>query len=193
MSERQAQVAGGRIEVICGCMFAGKTARLIEELLAARTAGHVVMAFKHELDARYDNAQLATHDHRRFAARAVPNAAELVRLSLGAQVVGLDEAHFFGRPLIAACQTMRDRGQRVILVGLDYDMWGQPLTPLPELKDIADRVDVLHTACAVCGQPARHSQRMVPIISDDVVGGPAEYEPRCRDCFEPLTTPAPKY
>ena len=183
----------GRIEVICGCMFAGKTGLLIERLAAAQRAGRSVCAFKHRLDARYDASHLATHDDRRFDAVAVCSAAEGLERSVGAEVVGLDEAHFFGRPLIAACRTMRARGQRVILVGLDYDMWGQPLTPLPELKEIADCVDVLHTACAVCGKPARHSQRMVPIIGNDIVGGPAEYQPRCPDCFEPLPPPAPEY
>ena len=113
--------------------------------------------------------------------------------SVGADVVGLDEAQCFGRGLVEACEVMRGRGQDVILAGIDHDAWGQEFVPLPQLKQMAYDVDVLHIPCTACGAPAQYSQRMTPVTNPDMVGGPAEYEPRCAQCFEPLTTPAPEY
>lgn len=183
----------GRIEVICGCMFAGKTARLIERLEAARQAGRTVRAFKHALDARYDAGHLATHDGRRFDALVTADADEIVRHGATADVVGIDEAQFFGRPLVGACVTLRGQGRQVIVVGIDHDAWGQEFVPLPQLKRLADHVEVLCVPCTRCGAPARFSQRMVPVKNADMVGGPAEYEPRCARCFQPLPPPAPRY
>ena len=183
----------GRIEVVCGCMFSGKTGRLIDELEEARHADRSVLALKHRLDRRYDACQLATHDGRYFRATAVSDAAEAVDHGVGFDVVAIDEAQFFGHGLTDACETMRTRAQRVIVAGIDHDAWGRPFPPLPQLKATADRVEVLAVPCGVCGRPARYSQRMVPVTNADMVGGPDEYQPRCGDCFQPLSTPAPRY
>jgi len=183
----------GRLEVICGCMFSGKTRRLIEELEVAQCGGQAVRAFKHRLDRRYGLDCLATHDGKRFAASAVTDAAQALTGSVGSEVVGIDEAQFFGRALAHACQMMRARGQRVIVAGIDHDAWGRPFPPLPQLKEMADQVEILHAPCRVCGAPARFSQRMVPVTDPDMVGGPGEYEPRCARCFQPLPPPAPNY
>lgn len=193
MSESTSTDVRGRIELICGCMFAGKTARLIERLQAAKQAGRGAMAFKHADDVRYARTDLATHDDRHFQARAVADAESFEREASAAEVVGLDEIHFFTRGLVGACRRLRDAGRTLILVGLDNDMWGQPFPDVARLKRIADVVDIRHVPCTVCGQPARFSQRMTPIVDQNIVGGPEAYESRCAACFEPLDTPAPAY
>ena len=183
----------GRIVVICGCMFSGKTARLIERLEAARGAGRRVIALKHRLDDRYDELHLYTHDGRSFAAQPASDVAQIAALVGDAEVIGLDEAQFFGRELVPLCRTLRERGRTLIVAGIDHDAWGQPFPPLPELKEIADEVELRHMPCVVCGRPARYSQRMVPVQAGQMVGGPEEYQPRCAACFEPLPAPAPVY
>lgn len=191
MKSDLAQMA--ELTVVCGCMFAGKTRRLIELLQAHQQAGRRVAAFKHALDTRYDPCRLATHDQRRFRAEAVRDSAELTVRCEGWEVVGVDEAHFFGRSLTAACETICSRGQILLLAGLDHDAWGRPFPPVPELAARAGRVETLTTRCSRCGQPARYSQRLVPVTDPAMVGGPAEYEARCRACFTPLPAPAPHY
>jgi len=189
-SDRAARRArGGRIEVICGCMFAGKTGRLIERLLAAQARGQQVVAFKHTLDRRYAPGELATHDERHFPATALADPA-LIESRLGrAEIIGIDEAQFFGLPLVAVCQRLRAAGREIIAAGIDYDTWGRPFSPLPELRAIADDVELMDTPCRVCGSPARFSQRMVPVVDGQMVGGPQEYEPRCAACFVPWSGP----
>lgn len=193
MNDADGSTPGGRLEVICGCMFSGKTARLIDKLEQARAAGQRVCAFKHTLDRRYDACRLATHDGRRFDATAVSSGEEILEQSTGCAVVGIDEAHFFGRGLVQTCASLRQRGQRVIVVGLPFDAWGQPFPPVPELQELAERVEMLRVPCTSCGKPACYSQRTVPVSNPDMVGGPGEYEPRCPACFQPLPPPAPEY
>ena len=184
---------GGRIEIICGCMFAGKTSHLIARLAEEEAVGRRVAAFKHQLDKRYDPACLVTHNGRSFMAAAMGEPEAIPARIDEAEVVGIDEAHFFGRPLIGVCRQLADAGRHVILAGLDRDAWGQAIPPLPQLKPIADAVTVLHAPCKVCGRPARFSQRLTPVVDGQMVGGPEEYEPRCEVCFTPLPLPAPVY
>ncbi|MCK6484359.1 MAG: thymidine kinase [Phycisphaerae bacterium] len=187
------RAGGGRLEVIAGCMFSGKTGLLIARLRAARSQGRNCLAFKHSIDDRYDADHLITHTLDRFDAIRVPDAAALLERSARADVVGVDEGHFFGRRLIDAMRRMTGRGQRVIIAGIDHDAWGRPFTPMPELIEMADDVQHLFTACRVCGGQARFSQRMVPVDSNVMVGGADLYQPRCARCFEPLEAPPPEF
>jgi len=174
-------------------MFSGKTARLIERLETAVAAGRRVVACKHRLDRRYDPNRLITHDGRSFPAFSVGESTEIVPYAAGADVAGLDEAQFFGRPLIAVCQSLVAAGKTVVAAGIDHDTWGQPFPPLPQLKALADEVEQRHAPCAVCGEPAEFHQRMVPMVAGQLVGGPHEYQPRCAAHFTPLPPPAPIY
>lgn len=170
-------------------MFAGKTARLIALLDEARAAGMTTAAFKHVLDRRYRESELATHDDRHFPAEALAAAEEIEKLARAAQVVGVDEGQFFGPALIEAASRLRAAGKRIIIAGIDYNAWGRDFEPFPGLKAIADAVEVLTRPCGVCGRPARYSQRMTPVVNGQMVGGPGEYEPRCAACFVPLPSP----
>lgn len=185
--------ADGRIEVICGCMFAGKTATLISRLSAAHANGQNVLAFKHAIDTRYDKARLATHDGRTFDALLVPDAAAILDRAAGVHVIGIDEAQFFGRGLIRVVLALRAAGLRVILAGIHNDAWGRPFPPFPQLREIADTLDTLSAPCTRCAAPAEFSQRMVPVTDEFMIGGVADYQPRCAACFEPLPQPAPPY
>lgn len=193
MRQRENDDTRGRIVVVCGCMFAGKTARLIHRLQTAADAGRRVVACKHRLDARYDPDRLVTHDGREFDAVAVSDGREIAALAAKADVLGIDEAQFFGRTLAGVCDGLARAGHDIIVAGIDNDAWGQPFPPLPELKTLANEVELLCAPCTKCGEPARYSQRMVPVREGFMVGGLSEYEPRCEACFKPLPAPAPVY
>jgi thymidine kinase len=174
-------------------MFAGKTTALIERLAVAERDGLTTVAFKHAADTRYDDVCLATHDGRRAPAIAVGEAASLERLARDTQVIGIDEAHFFETDLIDTVLRLRDQGRTVVVVGIDNDVWGRPLPPFPEFKQLADQIDILEVPCAVCGNPGRYSQRITPIEDGNFVGGTRDYEIRCHACFVPIDLPAPPY
>jgi len=175
----------GRLEVICGPMFSGKTTELIRRLEESQTKGLRVASFKPATDHRYSAHDMVSHSGRASPAQAVGDPREIARSVDRADVFAIDEAHFFGADLTGVCERLVRSGRRVIVAGLERDHFGRPFEPFPALLCEADEVVKLSGPCAVCGGPAVHSQRMVNVPGRIVVGGRAEYEPRCRACFTP--------
>ncbi len=181
----------GRVEVIAGPMFSGKTEELIRRLRRAVIARQKVQVFKPRLDNRYHADHVASHDGGRFAAIPVTHSQEIVEhLEPDTTVVGIDEAQFFDEDLPRLVQHLAAQGIRVILSGLDMDFRGEPFGIMPILLAQADRVDKLTAICMTCGGPATRSQRLIdgrpahyedPVIQ---VGAHEIYEPRCRQHHE---------
>lgn len=167
----------GRLVVIRGCMFAGKTARLIALLVAAERAGRRVAAFKHARDCRYARDGLVTHDGRTHPALALVDtqAARAAATAAVADVIGVDEAQFFWPPLAPLCAEWRAAGRLVLVAGIHHDAWGREFPPLPALAAAADEVDTLAAPCTVCGAPAEFTQRMTPVVDGNLIGGAGDF------------------
>lgn len=181
----------GWIEVICGSMFSGKTEELIRRLRRAQIARQQVEIFKPALDDRYSGEEVVSHDERVILSTPVDTADQILLLQSDADVIGIDEAQFFGPALVEVCQLLARQGRRVVVAGLDQDYLGEPFEPIPQLMAVAEYVTKLHAICVRCGAPANHSQRITPSAERVVVGAKNTYEPRCRRCFAPDKRPAP--
>ncbi len=173
----------GSIEVICGSMFSGKTEELIRRLRRAQIAKQNVEIFKPKIDTRYDENSVVSHDLNSIQSTPVENAASILLLSSNTEVVGIDEAQFFDDELPDVCNTLANRGIRVIIAGLDMDFQGKPFGPMPKLMSIAEVVNKVHAVCLQCGGPATYSYRTVPSESKILLGEKESYEPRCRTCY----------
>jgi len=173
----------GWIEVICGCMFSGKTEELIRRLKRARIADLKVEVFKPLLDTRYDETSIVSHDTSSVLANPVEHSAQLLDINAETSVVGVDEAQFFDADLPAVCQELALRGVRVVVAGLDMDFRGKPFGPMPALLALAEYVTKVHAICVHCGNLATHSYRLA--TGDEVIllGEKEQYEPRCRSCY----------
>jgi len=177
----------GSIEVICGSMFSGKTEELIRRLRRAQIAKLNVEIFKPKTDTRYDENSVVSHDLNSIQSTPVENAASILLLSSNTEVVGIDEAQFFDDQLPDVCNTLANRGIRVIIAGLDMDFQGKPFGPMPELMSIAEVVNKVHAVCLQCGGPATYSYRTEPSESKILLGEKESYEPRCRTCFNTIS------
>jgi thymidine kinase len=179
----------GRIEVITGPMFSGKSEELIRRLKRAQIARRRVACFKPDLDVRYHRTAIASHSAQTLDAMTVANMEELKAVLMpmidAVEVVGIDEAQFFDPTLIALSNELVHLGKRVIIAGLDTTFTGQPFAPMPELLAIADEVVKLSAVCMQCGAPAVHTQRLGSSQSLVLVGAAGVYEARCRACFRP--------
>lgn len=176
----------GRIEVICGSMFSGKTEELIRRVKRALYARQTVQAFKPRIDNRYDKQRIVSHGSVAIDALPVANSESLLRrVEPATQLVAVDEAQFFDRGIVEAADQLADRGLRVILAGLDQDYLGRPFPPMPDLMAIAEDVTKVRAVCTVCGGTASRSQRLVQEGATVLVGGVETYEARCRSCFRP--------
>lgn len=173
----------GWIEVICGSMFSGKTEELIRRLKRAKIANQRVEIFKPRIDNRYSETQVISHDANAIHSTSIDTSAELILLSEGVSVVGIDEAQFFDEALPENCQKLAMRGIRVIVAGLDMDFRGQPFGPIPQLLAVAEYITKVHAICPHCGNLAVHSYRLSSRQETVVLGEKNLYEPRCRTCF----------
>ena len=181
----------GRIEVICGSMFSGKTEELLRRIRRAEIAQQNVQVFKHHIDDRYHETYVKSHIGQGYEALPVnePNGI-LDKLNNDTTVVAIDEGQFFGEDIVRVVEILANDGIRVMISGLDTDFRGEPFGPMPQLLSLAEEVQKLHAICMVCGEEASRTQRLVngkPADYDDpiiMVGAAESYEARCREHHE---------
>ncbi len=175
---------GGWIEVICGCMFCGKTEELIRRLKRAQIAKQNVLVFKPIIDDRYSREHIVSHSQLQFPSRLVASTRDILDQVADAQVIGIDEGQFFDDNLVAVCQELATIGKRIIVAGLDQDYTGAPFGPMPKLLAIAEEVTKLTAVCVQCGAPATRTQRLSHDDQLVIVGASEIYEARCRHCHK---------
>lgn len=173
----------GRIEVVCGSMFSGKTEELIRRLKRARIARQHVLIIKPTMDTRYSEKDVVSHDHNSIHSIPVKEPSEILKYAQSYDVVGIDEAQFFDDKLTDVCNRLAYNGVRVIIAGLDMDFQGKPFGPIPQLLAVADEVTKVHAICVKCGNLAYASHRLVRNNAQVMLGEKEEYEPLCRECF----------
>ena len=173
----------GRIEVICGSMFSGKTEELIRRLKRAKFARQRVEIFKPAIDTRYAESDVVSHDSHSIASTPGDASASILLFTSEIDVVGIDEAQFFDEGLVEVCNELANNGIRVIVAGLDMDFRGKPFGPMPALCAIADEVSKVHAICVKCGSLASYSHRTVKNDKQVMLGEMQEYEPLCRTCY----------
>jgi thymidine kinase len=173
----------GWIEVICGSMFSGKTEELIRRMRRAEFANQAFVIFKPEIDNRYSKKKVVSHQGNDFEAIVVKSAAEILEHWKGEKVVAVDEAQFFDEAIVEVCNTLANKGVRIILAGLDMDYKGVPFGPMPALLSIAEYVTKVHAICVSCGNLAQFSHRTVKESGQVLVGAVEKYKPLCRSCF----------
>lgn len=171
------------IEVIVGSMFSGKTEELIRRLRRAKYAKQRIEIFKPQIDTRYSEQEVVSHDANSLVSTPIPTSSSILLLANDVDVVGIDEAQFFDKHLTNVCNTLANRGIRVIVAGLDMDFKGNPFGPMPELMAVADHVTKVHAICVRCGNLAQFSHRTTRTDKLVLLGETDAYEPLCRNCY----------
>lgn len=178
----------GWIEVICGSMFSGKTEELIRRLKRAQLARQKIEIFKPQIDTRYDEVKVVSHQGSEIHSTPVPASSNILLLANDVDVIGIDEAQFFDLELVNVCNQLANSGVRVIVAGLDMDYLGKPFGPMPQLLACAEYVTKVHAICMNCGNLAYVSHRKIHNNSLVLLGETESYEPLCRDCYNKATT-----
>ncbi len=177
----------GWVEVICGPMFSGKTEELIRRLRRATYARQRVQIFKPAIDDRYAEASIVSHNQTELPSISVSSIEEMwEHLDPKTKVVGIDEVQFLPKGTVEICETLANRGCRVVVAGLDRDYLAQPFGEMPTLLSIAEYVTKLSAICVRCGNPAHYSYRLAGDNQQVLVGATDQYEARCRSCYYSL-------
>ncbi len=175
--------ASGSIEVICGCMFSGKTEELIRRLRRASIAKQKVEIFKPAVDTRYDEEDVVSHNRTAIRSTPVQFASDILLLAGDSDVVGVDEAQFFDEQIVDVCRKLANSGKRVVVAGLDMDANGEPFGPMPFLLAIAEFVTKLHAICTISGSLASFSYKLTNSDKTVELGETDIYEARNRKYF----------
>ena len=183
----------GRLQVVCGPMFAGKSEELLRRVRRAQLAGLAVEVVNHALDERHGAGQVASHSGLSVPSRSVPDVPSLVELVDGQHLdlLAIDEAQFFGTDLVPVVGDLVLRGMTVVVAGLCVTFDGRPFEPLPSLMALAEDVTKLTAVCTVCGEDAAFHQRVragdvgdARVPTAEHVGGIESYQARCRRHLE---------
>lgn len=191
------QYKEGYIEVITGCMFAGKTEELIRRIKVLEYAKKKLQVFKPAIDNRYSSSKVSSHAGGQVDSIAIDKAVDIFKyLKNDTEVVAIDEVQFFDENIVLVCEALAEKGKRVMVAGLDMDFKGEPFGVMPELLTRAEFVTKLTAVCTVCGSPATRTQRLVdglPANYDDpivLVGAEESYTARCRHCHQVVGKPS---
>ncbi len=171
------------MEVVCGCMFSGKTEELIRRLNRAIIANQKVEIFKPIVDTRYHKTNVVSHNETSIRSTPVDFPNDILLLAGECDVVGIDEAQFFDNSIVEACNKLANSGKRVVVAGLDMDFEGKPFGPMPNLLATAEFVTKVHAICAKTGELASFSYRLAEEDSTVLLGEKQEYEARSRESF----------
>lgn len=180
----------GRLEVISGSMFSGKSEELIRRIRRAELANLKISVFKHRVDDRTSIEFISTHNGDKLKAIAIENPEDMRNfINEETQIVAIDEVQFFTADIVRTILDLVEEGKKVITAGLDLDFRGVPFGPIPPLLAVADQITKLYAVCMTCGNDAHYSQRLIdgraakfddPIV---LIGAQDVYQARCRDCF----------
>lgn len=187
----------GRLEVIAGCMFAGKTEEFMRRLRRAECAGKVITTIKFDRDNRVAADCINSHAGKtRKAMPAHDEATARLHIPTNVDIVAFEEIQFFNRDVLNLVDELIEQGVTVIASGLDTDYRKLPFGAMSDLMIQADDVTKLSAICVQCGNDARFTQRITngePAQWNEAtvqVGAEESYEARCRDCFEAPEPPA---
>ena len=183
------KAAQGRIELICGSMFSGKTEELLRRFRRAQIARQRTVLIKPSVDTRFGTNTVQTHDELSYEGIAISSPSEILDIMKNFDVCAIDEAQFFDHTLPNICTQLANSGKRVILAGLDMDAFGQPFGPIPQLLCVAEEVLKLQAVCALCGSPAHFTKRLSDSDELLMLGAKEHYEPRCRSCYPKTERP----
>ncbi len=192
--------AVGRLEVICGPMFSGKSEELIRRMRRAQIAQRKTQLFKHCSDNRKTLEHVHSHSGDKLQACATGTVREFTQFVLPeTEVVGIDEVQFYSPDIVLTIDQLVAKGKRVIVAGLDLDFRGLPFGCMPVLLALADEVLKLKAVCMKSGKDAACTQRIVggkPANHDEplvVIGAQECYEARAREYFEIDHKPLAEY
>jgi thymidine kinase len=168
----------GKLTVITGCMFAGKTTTMLME---AEKIDAVL--FKPAYDTRYSDTEVVTHDGECRVANVFSSFSDIAKVGELERPYCFDEVQFldgerYDGDFVADVRTLLSHGIEVVVSGLDMDWQGKPFPVTANLTAMADEVIKLGSTCVVCGSIAsktgkKHGEATVELGANDL------YEPKC--------------
>jgi thymidine kinase len=172
----------GRIELIIGCMFAGKSTEMLRRVRKHEITGKSCLIVKFSADQRYSNkCEITTHDACARAATAVIELSSLGENWRNYDVIGIDEGQFFP-DIVEFSELAANNGKIVIVSSLGGTFHRGAFSKVLELIPKCEKIKKLAAICRICKQSASFTFRMAAKDDKCMIGGADKYMPVCREC-----------
>ena len=177
----------GRIEVIVGPMFAGKTTEMLRRIDRAELGRKRCIVMKYNKDQRYSVEKVSTHDENMHD--AIPCAELMPHLNtcLAYDTIGVDEGQFFP-DIVEFSEKLANYGKTVIVAALDGTFQRRPFGHVLELMSKCESITKLTAVCKVTGGDAAFSKRTVKSTDIELIGGAEMYTAASRSAFNEKPT-----
>ena len=181
----------GRLELIIGPMFSGKTSRLIQLYNEAILKHDDVLGINYDKDIRYSKTHIVSHDQHSMPSVNVNQLIEInidyntAQLFEKANIIFINEAQFFKQLKPWVLQYLENTDKTFILCGLDSDFKRERFGDLLDLVPHADKVTKLYGTCSVCSEKSLYTHRVSHEQHQEVIGN-INYIPVCRACYTAL-------
>ena len=142
----------GKIILCIGCMFASKSTVLISEIKKFMRKGKKCVVINNALDTRYGDEVVATHDGVTLKAKKCKTLKEAYEEMKEADVIGIDEMHFFPVEDIEIIKEMRRMGKTLVLSGLNGSYEQTPFKMMSLLIPYAAKIIHSTSICSVCNE-----------------------------------------
>ncbi len=174
----------GRIELILGPMFSGKSTRLIEVIRKYTYKAKKTIMVKFYADKRYsEKSEVVTHDLIKYDSIDCKKLRDSIDLLQKYDVIGIDEGQFFP-DLVEACEELALAKKIIIIAALNGDFRMEPFPVISKIIAKADKIKLLKAYCFNCHKDAKFSLRIVQSNETVLIGAGEAYKPACRECHK---------
>ena len=172
----------GKIELILGPMFSGKSTRLIGLIRKYTYKAKKTKMIKFFADKRYsEKSEVVTHDLLKYDSIDCKNLREHFDQIKAYDVIGIDEGQFFP-DLVEVCEELALMKKTIIVAALNGDFRMEPFPVIAKLISKADKIKLLKAYCFHCHKDAKYSLRIVQSNETVLIGAGEAYKPACREC-----------
>ena len=173
----------GKLEIFLGPMFAGKSTEIIRRIRKMKFIGKKILVVKPQIDNRYNEEKITSHDYETADCIIVNNLSELNVKDYNTIII--DEGQFFNDLKEYVISWVDIFDINVVVAGLDGDFQRQPIGQILELIPYADSCIKLNALCSKCkdGTNASFSHRIIHSNEQILIGGSDTYIPLCRKCY----------
>ena len=172
----------GKIELILGPMFSGKSTRLIELMRKYVYKAKKTIMIKYYADQRYsEKSEVVTHDLIKYDSincKLLRNSFDTLKQY---DVIGIDEGQFFA-DLVEVCEELALMGKIVLIAALNGDFRMEPFPVIQRIISKSDKIKLLKAYCFNCHKDAKFSLRIVQSNETVLIGAGEAYKPACREC-----------
>lgn len=178
----------GKLTVITGPMYSGKTTELLSFVEIYRLGRKKVAVFKPKIDNRYHSTKIVSHSGDGVEAFTVERPEEIWKyIDEETRGVFVDEVQFFSRDLFDVVRELLNRGIDVFCAGLDLTHKQNPFETTAMLLSLADTVIKKKAVCQRCGEYSATLTLKIAGGEEEIdVGGQEKYIAVCRDCYNAL-------